>query len=434
MLKPLVSSRQQRYGHLCGTNPKKRVGPGELNLREIEMAINSRLTVLLVSNSVFATTMSILILLGALSGGLLAPNGSVATLPSTVQVFSGIVLATPVSLFMKRFGRERGFALGGGALVSGGVLGYLALTHTNFWALLTAHFLMGCALVSFGYFRFAVTEAVLPRNRALVLSVATATGLIGAVAGPEIFNMTKGLIPQAIYAASYLAVSAVGILGLIFLSPLLLKKHMQGQVKLPSEQAVLSKPSGKRITLAVIGGSLSQGLMVFVMTATPLGMVACGLPTTDVSGVIRAHVIAMFAPSLVTGALVARVGAIPTMIAGLALLLAGALCAVAGDLLQNFYVALVLIGLGWNFGYVGASALLAEIPEGSNKHALQGANDTAIAIVSVIASLASGTILWLGGWIYIGILAAVVLLFGTLLLIWLTYALERSSIRPALPS
>ena len=345
------------------------------------------------------------------------------TLAMSIQMIAGIVVATPLSLLMGKIGRRAGFVIVALVCVVGGLLGAIAMHTANFWILFLAHFVLGCVLVGLNFVRFAVAEVVTESARANALSITLASGLIAALVGPSIFEHTQHRFMEAEYGGSYLAIAALGMLALV---PLLLNRQLTKstshsqvaahQTSATSVRAVFERPA---VRIAVIVAVVSQALMVFMMVPTPLAMVDNGHMTQHASDVIRWHVIAMFAPGLFTGAIIGHFGVYKVISTGMLLLVLAGLAGLTGTSLGSFYWSLVLLGLGWNFSFIGATHLLQISINELEKSKIQGINDTLIAIVASLASVAAGVIYINAGWIAVSIAILALLTACTFAVIWI---------------
>ena len=364
---------------------------------------------ILIANTILITPMTMLILLGGYAGVLLAPTASLATFPPSIQMLAGVIAAAPMSLLMGRLGRKIGFLTGALMAFTGGIMGIIALLNSFFWLLCGAHFLLGVALICFGFFRFAAGESVKPNWQPVAISFTLGSGLIAALVGPEIFLQTKDHFLPTPYAGGYLAVATLALLGCL---PLLLLHAPSRNTaeKQPPDSAgqnqnirkILQRP---KVRIAILAAAVAQGVMVLVMTPTPLAMGLCGFLETQASDVIRWHVIAMFAPSFVTGYIIKYLGTLKVIYIGFVLLAAAACLIILGVDIENFYGALVLLGIGWNFGFIGGTSLLSESLATKERAAIQGLNDTLIALAATIMSFFSGVMIALYGWVSMGVIA-----------------------------
>ncbi len=366
--------------------------------------LNRNFILILISNIILGAPMPMLIILGGLAGGYLSPLPIAATLPPSVQMIAGILVAAPMSLYMGRAGRKKGFLLSAVMIILGGLCGVLALVLGSFVLLCLAHFLLGGALVGINFFRFASAEAVDEKYKAKAISYTLASGLVAAFIGPEIFSYSKDLLSPVLFAGAYMAVAVLGLIGLL---PVLAIGQLvavstlaKGQASKDARKALFRRPV---VIFAIAAAAVSQAVMLLIMTPTALAMVGCGFAEDQAADVIKWHVVAMFAPGFFTGSLIQRFGVSKIIATGMAILAGSAIVAVAGIELTHFYVSLVLLGIGWNFGFIGATHLLQTSLSAEEKPLVQGTNDTILAIAGSVASLASGA-LYVGiGWTAIAI-------------------------------
>jgi len=360
---------------------------------------NRTFILILLGNVILGSALPMLIILGVLAGAWLAPQSWLATAPPSVSMLAGIAVASPLSLFMGRHGRRAGFLLGAATMVAGASLAVLALHQQSFALLCVAHAFLGSALVCVNFFRFAAAEAVSPAQRPQAISFTLASGLVAALLGPELFSWSTDALAPTPLSGAYAAIAGLGILGVL---PVLALPRMrvgppmaertQGGILL---RHTLRQP---KVMLAIGIAALSQFVMVLLMTPTPLAMIGCGFVETQAADVIRWHVVAMFAPGFVTGALIKRFGPEWIGAIGVVLILVSAGVAWSGVELLNFYVALVLLGVGWSFGFVSGTYLLQSAVAAEDAPAMQGANDTILAISAAAASLLSGALYSGIGW------------------------------------
>jgi len=351
-----------------------------------------------------------LIILGGLAGLTLAPTTALATLPASLQTLAGLFAAAPFSFLMGRFGRKTGFFIGGGLAIVGALIGTWALISGSFILLCIAHFALGTALACYQYFRFAAAELVRSEWQPVAISLMLTSGLVAAFVGPQIFIMAKDALAPIPLAGAYVA---IGVITLVGLGPLAF-------VSFPTIKPVTRRTTGSRFAaLAVLKrppvrtavgiGAISQGIMVFLMIPTPLAMIGCGFSEAISGDVIRWHVVAMFAPSFFTGFLIKRFGTRRIAMTGLILLIMAALVAASGLSSENFYGSLILLGVGWNFGFIGATTMLANVVSEDEKSVVQGVNDTIIALVSTLCAFAAGAIIAGFGWEILAFVAVVIL-------------------------
>ncbi|MEM8647943.1 MAG: MFS transporter [Pseudomonadota bacterium] len=361
---------------------------------------------IILSNSLLGAPMPMLIILGGLAGLFLAPASELATIPVSVQILAGLLAAAPVSLFMGKYGRRAGFLLGGLFAIAGGLTGAAALFLTSFVMLCVGHALLGAALASFQYFRFAAAEAAEESWRPTAISITLASGLFAALIGPEIFVQTKDAFSAVPYAGAYAAIAVIGLVGCLPVLGINLKEAEAAAADAGEPAAHWTQIIRRRpVWVAILCAAISFGTMTLLMTPTALAMVGCGFSETQASDVIRWHVIAMFAPGFFTGALISRFGTGVIVAIGLGLLGVSAVVAIAGITLVHFYVALILLGVGWNFGFIGGTTMLAEALAPAERPVVQGINDTLIALASTIASFSAGALIASVSWAAVAVAA-----------------------------
>lgn len=334
--------------------------------------------------------MPMIFIIGGLAGQSLAGNPCFATLPISFIVLFSMIAAAPLSSLMQRHGRRAGFFAGAlfGAL--GGLIGAIGLYYANFYIFLAGSACTGVYMSAHGFYRFAAADTASDAFRPKAISYVMAGGLVSALVGPQIVKMTAEafIIP---FLGTYMAVIAVNILGsLLFLGldiprpPVASGDHAQlGRTR----RELITTP---RIAVAVICAMVSYALMNLVMTSTPLAVVGCGFEQNTAADIVSAHVLAMYVPSFFTGHLIARFGVEKIVALGLAILAGAGAVALQGVELENFFIALVLLGVGWNFGFIGATTMLAGAHDPSERGRMQGMNDVIVFGGVTLASLASG--------------------------------------------
>ncbi len=385
--------------------------------------------VLVAAQALLGSQVAAIIVVGGLAGQQLATHPCLATLPISLIVFGSMTTAPWLSPFMQRHGRRAGFLLGAtGGLLGAGLCAW-ALTIQHFGLFLAGSYLTGIYMSAQGFYRFAATDTASETFRPKAISYVMAGGLLSAIFGPQLVSWLVGGSPDAtvmrffpVYVAAML-INVVGM-GLFFLLDIPAPpRPAPGSPRAGrSRRALLSEPA---VLVAVICGMVSYALMNLVMTATPLAVVGCGFGVPDASNVVTAHVLAMFAPSFFTGHLIVRFGA--RRITGLGLLILAAAGAVnlQGVELGNFFVALVLLGLGWNFGFIGATTMLAAAHRPEERGLVQGLNDMIVFGCVTLASLTSGGLMNCGGgsaqegWTAVNLAMAPLLALAGGALIWL---------------
>lgn len=348
--------------------------------------------VLVLAQAILGSQITMIFTIGALAGMQLAPNACLSTLPITMIVLGSTTTAPWLSALMQRKGRRFGFWIGAtGGLIGSAIAAY-ALYDANFWLLLLGSYFTGIYQSAQGFYRFAATDTAPESYKPKAISLVLAGGLVSAVVGPQLVRFTGDMtvIP---FLGAYLVAMGINLVGMIvfvFLDIPTTKASTTAEIAGRSYRALLRDP---RITVAIICGLVSYALMNLVMTSTPLAVVGCGFGQDQVSNIVTVHVLAMFMPSFFTGHLIARFGSETIIAIGLAILALAGITALTGVSLENFYIALFLLGIGWNFGYIGATAMLTSAHAPHERGRVQGMNDMIVFGGVMIASLASGGLL-----------------------------------------
>lgn len=334
---------------------------------------------------------------GAIVGDMLAPSKALATLPISVFVVGMAACTLPAGVVAQRHGRRAAFLAGTGGGVLAGLLAALAVVSGSFWLFCAATFFGGAYAAVVLSFRFAAADCAPPERRARALSAVMAGGVLAGVVGPQLVTHTMDLWPPHLFAATFLAQAAVAAASAAILLGVRLP------VPTAAEAAGGGRPLGvvarqPRFVAAVVCGVVSYLLMNFLMTAAPLAMRMCGLSQEAANLGLQWHVIAMYAPSFVTGRLIARFSAPRVVAAGLALIAASAAVGLTGVDVARFWLTLILLGVGWNFGFVGASALVLECHRPEEKVPVQSLNDFAVFGTMALGSFLSGSLLTSYGW------------------------------------
>ena len=350
------------------------------------------------------TNNATLIAINGLAGLALAPHAAIATLPVTCWILGGAIGTMPASLHMKRAGRQRGFTLGTLWGIAGALLCATAMALQSFWLLCFGTLVWGVYNAYGQYYRFAAADAASTDFKATAISLVLAGGLVGGVLGPSVSRFTVELAGPR-FMGAYLSLIAFALVTVVLLR----------FIRIPSPSAAEQAASGRplaeivaqpKFIVAVLSAALGYGVMNFLMTSTPIAMQACGHPYGDAAFIISSHVVGMFAPSFVSGPLIRRVGVLPVMFAGAVLNLCSIGIALSGISVAQFWWSLVLLGVGWNFLYIGGTTLLTETYRPEERAKAQGANDQAIFIMMAISSFTSGLTVTAGGWERVNLVAA----------------------------
>jgi MFS family permease len=351
---------------------------------------------LAVAQALGGANSAVVFAIGAIIGNMLAPSKGLSTLPLSVFVVGMAASTLPAGTIARRHGRRAAFLIGTGCGVLAGLRAALAVVLGSFWLFCAATLFSGAYAAVVLSFRFAAADCVMPERRSRALSAVMAGGVFAGVIGPQLVTYTMDLWQPYQFAATFLAQAAVAALSAIVLLgvrvPIPTAAEMAGGRPLGT---ILRQPI---FITAVICGVLSYTIMNFIMTAAPLAMRLCGLSQESSNLGLQWHIIAMFAPSFFTGGLIARFGAPRVMAAGLALSAASAAIGLMGVDVAHFWLTLILLGVGWNFGFVGASALVLECHRPEERTRVQSLNDFIVFGTMALGSLASGGLLTTYGW------------------------------------
>lgn len=363
--------------------------------------------------------MQINIVLAGLAGAALAENIALATLPMSVLLLTAMFWAPLASHLMGKFGRRAGFLFGAMCGAIGGALAAFALMIGSFKLLLLGAGFTGVYYSFHGFYRFAAADTASEVFRPKAISFVLAGGLVGATLGSEVVQVASDFFAPIPFAGAYAVVallSVIGAIGLLFLDiPLLPHNHKDRPVGRPISD-ILRQPE---TIVAMLCAMISYGIMTLVMTSTALAMLEQGFSLDQAADVVLWHALAMFGPSFITGTIISRFGHLRVMSVGLLLLGVSCMIAIAGVDLENFYMALIALGLGWNFGFVGATSLLSNTHTAGERAKVQGLNDFLVLGTVSLASLGSGVLLNLYGWSVVQMAGLPAIVIASVALIWL---------------
>lgn len=369
----------------------------------VEAPKDARRTALILaaSQAIIGSAAPIAISMGALAGQyLLGADKSLATAPITGFNLGVALGALPAAAIIRWLGQRGGFMTGTVVTALGGLIATLALFHSSFWLFAFALLVIGIGGAFVQQFRFAAADNAPPEFKARAISFVLAGGIITAILGPQIVIFTRELFAPVMFAGSFASILPLAAVGALILSFLRLPAKAVSKVDITEGDArplseIVTKPRFVAALFCAVG---SYALMSFVMTGAPLAMVGCGLSEDDATLGISWHVMAMFAPSFFTGSLIHRFGAERIVAVGLILLIGCAIVALSGLALWQFWTSLILLGLGWNFGFIGATAMVAASYRPSEKGKVQGFHDFVLFGSVACASLLSGMVYNAFGW------------------------------------
>ena len=362
------------------------------------------------NNTVIVSTASIV-------GAVLAPDKGLATLPITAMVIGMWFGTLPVGWLARRFGRRFALQIGSVFGVLSGLISYSAVMHGQFWLLLIGTFCGGLYAAAHNSYRFAAADTASEAFRPKVVSWVLAGGVFAAVIGPQLVIFTKDLLSPHMFAASYLGQSACALIAALVLMFVKIPP-------LPATRVENARPLGAivrtpRFIVAVACGMASYAMMNMVMTSAPLAMIGCGHSVTDAKLGIQWHVLAMYAPSFVTGSLISRFGVERITGIGLGLIALTAVVGLAGITVAHFWSALVLLGVGWNLAFIGATTMVTQCHRPHERNKVQAFNDFLIFGSMAVASFSSGQLLEYLGWQAINEVIFPTILVAGAMLVWL---------------
>lgn len=361
--------------------------------------LQRNLIVLFLSQLCFTSGSVLLVTIGGIVGTSLAPLPSLATLPVSLMVVGTAATTIPAAMTMQRFGRRRGFVGAAAVGIAAALTGAAALSAEVFWGFALAALGIGATLAFAQQFRFAAAESVPPERAGQAISLILVGSIGGALVGPELVARSALLDPERPFRFAMLS-----LVGLYLLAGALFSLLRDGHGTRIAADDAPARPLAEVVRqpvflTAVLGGVVGQGVMTFLMTATPVSMhVVDGHSIAETAGVIRAHVVGMYAPSLASAALIGFLGARRLMAVGVAAMVGTVALGLSGQEVMHYWFALVLLGVGWNFLFVGGTTLLVSSYRPSERFRAQAVNDFSVFGTSAAASLAAGSVMLTFGW------------------------------------
>jgi MFS family permease len=332
-----------------------------------------------------------------LVGLAIAPDKGLATLPVTTFVIGSMATTIPASFLMRRYGRKPIFLLGAVASILGAILATWSIFHAAFWPFCFATALQGVFQATSNYYRFAAVESSEPENKSIAISWVLTGGVVAAIAGTLIAGQSADFFSPFTFAGSYVAAAILALINFAVVATLQIPKPSAEEVAGPQRSwpELLRQP---RLIVAMASAIIAYALMNLMMTAAPVAMEFCGFDKSASFWVIQWHVLGMFVPSFFTGLLIKRFGVNLITSIGMALLIFAGVTGLLGITFGHFAVGLILLGLGWNFGFIGGTTMLTECYRPSERAKVQAANDFGISAMMAVASFSSGKMLSHWGW------------------------------------
>lgn len=401
--------------------------------------------VLVAAQAILGAQLPMNFVVGGLAGGMLAGNICFATLPISLIVFGSMTTAPWMSPLMQRRGRRFGFFVGAICGAIGAAISAYALYISSFGTLLLGSYFTGIYMSAHGFYRFAAADTASEAFRPKAISYVMAGGLLSAIFGPQLnklmFDVTfipvfGGVFLPNPFMGTFLAIVVMNLVGMFLFLLLDLPKTDQSKdsagdtIPGRSRLELLRNPT---VLVAIICAMVSYSLMNLVMTSTPLAVLGCGFTADNANDIVSAHVLAMYIPSFFTGHLIVRFGVTRIITAGLLILGMAGVVALSGVTLGNFFIALIFLGIGWNFGFIGATSLLSSAHAPHERGNAQGLNDMMVFGCVTLASLASGGLMNCSGgtpvhgWNTVNIAMIPFLVLAGSALLWLMVCRRRDA-------
>jgi MFS family permease len=365
---------------------------------------------------------------GSIVGATLAPSMSLATVPISMYVLGLAAGTLPTGAISRRYGRRIAFIIGTGCGALTGLIGALAILHAQFWLFCCATFLGGLYGAVAQSYRFAAADGASHSFRPKAVSLVMAGGVFAGVLGPQLVQWTMDVWPPYLFAFSYVIQAAVALVAMAITAGVDAPKPAAADLHAgrPLSQ-IVRQP---RFIAAALCGVIAYPMMNLVMTSAPLAMKICGLTVSDSNFGIQWHIVAMYGPSFITGSLIARFGAPIVVAIGLMLEAVAATIGLSGTTAPHFWATLMVLGVGWNFGFVGASALVLETHSPQERNKVQAFNDFLVFGTMAVGSFSSGQLLANYGWSAVNMVVYPPVVLGLVVLV-LTSAARRRRARLA---
>ena len=387
------------------------------------------------AQAILGSQMPMYIILGGLVGQSLASNVCYATLPISLLIVGSMVSSPILSNLMQSTTRRLGLIVGNLAGLIGSLTSLLGIFLGSFEFFLLGSFVSGAYMASQAFYRFAATDDCEDRFKARAISTVLSGGLIAAILGPSMVKISLSLNNSIPFLYSYLGIVILNCLGpfiLSYIKPIPLSKSSGGNINDNSNKTNLNRPlvtifKSPVIVVSIICSMIAYGVMNLIMTSSPIAIVGCGFGNNQAANVVSAHALAMFAPSFITGKLIEKYGEKSIISTGMLLFLLAVLIAYSGVDISNFYISLILIGVGWNFSFIGSTSLLTKNHYPSERGTVQGINDFFVFGFVALSSLTSGWLMNCSanssqlGWEVVNLTATPFVIFAliSLIVLWI---------------
>ena len=388
----------------------------------IELPADDRLArrnvlVLAVAQALAGGNQVVVVTTGGIIGTMLAPDKGLATVPISVMVIGMWLGTLPIGALAKRYGRRAALQIGAAMGVLSGLICSAAVLQGSFAFFLLGSFCSGIYAASHQAYRFAAADTASVAFRPKAVSWVLAGGVASAVVGPQLIIFTKDFLPPYLFSVTFLGQAALAAAVAAVLAVVKIPRPPRGREQ-GSGRPLAEIIRGQRFITAAVCGAASYAMMNLVMTSAPLAMLACDHSITDATLGLQWHVLAMFVPSFFTGTLIARFGVERIVFLGLALIVGSGLVAISGIALWNFWIGLVLLGVGWNFAFIGATTMVTQCHTAAERNKVQAFNDFLVFGSMAVASFSSGQLLASFGWAAVNYVVFPTILAAAMLLAW----------------
>ncbi|WP_027835468.1 MFS transporter [Maritalea myrionectae] len=389
--------------------------------------VGRNISLLSMTQAIVGSNQAIIMAIGALTAASLAPAKSMATLPTTFMILGLALTAAPATKIIYALGRRRGFMLGAAIGMVAGIVAGLAVYLSSFWLFAAALAIVGSSAAFGQQIRFAIADSVPEPMQAKAISWVLLGGVAAGFLGPRLSYITKDWVGGVEFTGSFLIIAVLSAIGVLILSQTKLapvRRKQTGEAAGRTARELIRVPE---IFIPLATGMASYALMTFVMVAAPLAMVhVCGHSPEAATNTIQWHIIAMFLPSLVTGHIISRIGTHAVVGIGMLLILGCALINLNGTSTLHFDLALVLLGVGWNFGFIGSTTMLAKAYRPEEASTAQALNEPLVFGTMAVASISSGFLLENIGWESINVMVLPIATAALALLAWGDYRLRQA--------
>lgn len=386
------------------------------------------IALLAAAQATMGSNQAILMSIAALTAAGMVTDKAFATVPVTLMIIGTALATGPAAWLIHSWGRRNGLAFGAAIAIPGALLAAFAAWMGWFWLFCVALMALGLPAAFANQYRFSAADSVPPALKSSAISWVLLGGVAAGFVGPQISAYTKDLVPGHEFTATYLFMALLAVVAIVALWMTRLAPTVRNAAERKAGRSLAALLADRAIWVPMLAASAAYSLMVLVMVAAPLAMVyVCGHTSEEAAFAIQWHIVAMFAPSFITGAVIQRLGAPITAAIGLLLIIGAAAVGLNGITTLHFDIGLILLGVGWNFGFIASTAMLAVAYKPEEAARVQGLNEQVVFGVMAVASIASGVLLQVVGWQAINLIAIVVATIAIVALAWGSLTPNRSA-------